>query len=99
MTTGIISYIVEVIVVVIVKNEIERMCINMITNQTLKLRRQELGLTQTQVASAVGVSVPAYRLWEYGGTKPTAENEAKLREVLRLGGMMDAKHECADSAV
>jgi transcriptional regulator with XRE-family HTH domain len=37
-----------------------------------------------QVAINVGVSHPAYRLWEMGGTKPKAENEQKLREVLKI---------------
>ena len=50
--------------------------------QEMKKRRQDQGLTQIDVAIAVGVSVAAYRLWELGGTRPTPENEAKLIEVL-----------------
>lgn len=57
------------------------------TPQDMKLRRQALGLTQIEVAIAVGVSVPAYRLWEAGGTKPTPENEVKLKGI--LGGAAD----------
>ena len=57
------------------------------TPQHMKLRRLALGLTQIEVAIAVGVSVPAYRLWEAGGTKPTPDNEVKLKEV--LGGAAD----------
>lgn len=57
------------------------------TPQDMKKRRQELGLTQIEVAIAVGVSVPAYRLWEAGGTRPTPDNEVKLKEV--LGGAAD----------
>lgn len=57
----------------------------MIAPYTLRTRRQELGLTQIEVAVAVGVSVGGYRLWEAGGMKPTPDNEAKLREVLKLG--------------
>lgn len=60
------------------------------TPQDMKKRRQELGLTQIEVAIAVGVSVPAYRLWEAGGTRPTPDNEARLKEV--LGGVT---HEAA----
>jgi len=52
------------------------------TPQEMKTRRQALGLTQIEVAIAVGVSVPAYRLWEGGGTKPTSDNAVKLKEVL-----------------
>lgn len=57
----------------------------MIEPKTMKGKRQELGLTQIDVAVAVGVSAGGYRLWEAGGMKPTPENETKLREVLQLG--------------
>ena len=59
--------------------------------QEMKKRRKELGLTQIEVAIAVGVSVPAYRLWEAGGTKPNPENEVRLLEV--LGGEEYARAE------
>lgn len=52
------------------------------TPETMKKRRIELNMTQIELAIAVGVSVPAYRLWEAGGTKPTAENLIKLKEAL-----------------
>lgn len=62
----------------------------MLTAIDITKGRAAVGLTQVAVASAVGVSVVAYRLWEYGGTKPTDENEQKLREVLKLGGSYDS---------
>ena len=58
----------------------------MIKPSEIKERRQGLGLTQLDVSTAIGVSLPAFRLWEGGGTKPTPENEKKLRQVLKLGG-------------
>jgi len=56
----------------------------MIKATYIKERRLELGKTQLEVSNAIGVSLPAFRLWEGGGTKPTHENEKKLRKVLRL---------------
>lgn len=56
----------------------------MITPMIIRASRITRGLTQLEVAILVGVSYPAYRLWEMGGTKPTPENEAKLRTVLHL---------------
>ena len=61
----------------------------MIAPKILRERRQELGLTQIDVAVAVGVSAGGYRLWEAGGMKPSPENEMKLRQVLQLGGNND----------
>lgn len=46
--------------------------------------RKELGLTQTDVAKAVGVSLQTYRWWFLGVMKPKPENEKKLREVLKI---------------
>jgi transcriptional regulator with XRE-family HTH domain len=50
----------------------------------IKERRTELGLKQTDVAKAVGVSLAAYRLWELEVGKPNEENFKKLMEVLSL---------------
>jgi transcriptional regulator with XRE-family HTH domain len=50
----------------------------------IKSKRLELGLTQTDVARAVGVSLAAYRLWELEVGKPNEENMKKLMEVLEL---------------
>lgn len=44
--------------------------------------RKKKGLSQIEVAAAVGVSLGAYRLWELGGGKPTPENLEKLKKVL-----------------
>lgn len=48
----------------------------------LKEIREAKGLTQVQVAVAVGCSLTSYRLWESGVMKPTEENLKKLKEVL-----------------
>lgn len=50
----------------------------------IKNKRIELGLKQTDVARAVGVSLAAYRLWELEVGKPNEENFKKLMEVLSL---------------
>jgi transcriptional regulator with XRE-family HTH domain len=50
----------------------------------IKNKRIELGLKQTDVARAVGVSLAAYRLWELEVGKPNEENMKKLMEVLEL---------------
>ena len=52
----------------------------------LKELREKKGLTQTDVAMAVGASLSSYRNWEIGVTKPTAENETKLKKVLEMEG-------------
>ena len=42
--------------------------------------RKRLGVHQYELASAIGVSVPAVSNWESGKTKPTDENITKLAE-------------------
>ena len=63
---------------------------DMLTPEEMRRTRIALKMTQIDVARAVGVSVPAYRLWEAGGTRPTIDNESKLRQVLQLGRNDDA---------
>ena len=48
----------------------------------LKTNRERLGMTQIQVAKAVGVSVYAYQKWENGTSLPNKDNFNKLKEVL-----------------
>jgi transcriptional regulator with XRE-family HTH domain len=50
----------------------------------LREQRTKLGLTQTQVAIAVGVSLMSYQLWERGAMQPNEENMKKLKEVLQI---------------
>jgi len=50
--------------------------------EQIRTRRRQLGLTQIEVAIACSVSVPTYRLWEAGGTKPNTDNLIKLKDVL-----------------
>lgn len=48
---------------------------------TLKEQRLAAGMTQIDVAKAVGVSMNTYALWERGAMNPTPANAEKLREV------------------
>ena len=48
----------------------------------LKKLRDEKGMTQTDVAKLIGVSLTSYRMWEIEVTEPSPENMAKLKEVL-----------------
>ena len=50
----------------------------------LKQRRKEMGMTQTDVAKAVGVSLFAYQNWEREVTTPKPENMEKLCKVLNI---------------
>ncbi len=49
----------------------------------LKKTRQELGMTQVEVARKVGVSLSTYLLWERGAGKPNEDNAKKLEKVLK----------------
>lgn len=50
--------------------------------EKLKEIRNKLGMTQVEVARAVGVSLSTYLLWERGVSNPNEENAKKLKEVL-----------------
>ena len=50
----------------------------------LREKREAKGLTQTDVAVAVGVSVTAYQMWERRASEPKPENLRKLKEVLGM---------------
>ena len=54
--------------------------------KTLKELRTEKGMTQTDVAIAVGCSLASYRMWELGVTTPNSENAEHLKEVLGYDG-------------
>lgn len=49
----------------------------------IELRKQKK-MTQTDVATAVGVSLGGYRLWESGGGKPAYENRKKLAALFNI---------------
>jgi DNA-binding transcriptional regulator YiaG len=51
---------------------------------TIKQARIKLGLTQLQAAILCEISVNTFRSWEQGASKPTKENEEKLKKVLRI---------------
>jgi len=48
----------------------------------LKKLRIKKGMTQIDVALAVGCSLTSYRLWEMGVSTPNAENSERLNKVL-----------------
>ncbi|EHJ53036.1 S24 family peptidase [Streptococcus macacae] len=56
----------------------------MFANQKLKKRRQELGLSQAQLADQMGISRPSYFNWEAGKTKPNQKNWKKLAQLLKV---------------
>ena len=54
----------------------------MITGKNIKQYRQLKRLTQSQLASAVGVSLPTLQRYEYGKSKPTVDILFKIADVL-----------------
>lgn len=54
-----------------------------LTGWRIRALRIVRGMTQYDLADAVGVTRPAVARWETGNWHPTAEHEARLREVLR----------------
>lgn len=52
--------------------------------EKLKLRREELGYEQQELAQLVGVSKQAYFKWEKGLSKPTKANILKLERLLKV---------------
>ncbi len=51
---------------------------------TIKAAREEAGMTQKELAEAVGVSPGSVAGWETGRYSPRADRQGKLREVLDL---------------
>jgi len=56
-------------------------------------KRISLGLTQVDVAKAVGVSLVTYQLWERGVTTPTPENQKKLNTILGVKDLLQKRFE------
>ncbi|NCB47727.1 XRE family transcriptional regulator [bacterium] len=52
--------------------------------ENLKELRKAKGMTQTDVAKKIGVSLAGYRLWELGVGKPNRENYEKLKELFYI---------------
>ena len=50
----------------------------------LKAIRQEIGLSQTQLAQMIGVSFKTISHWEKGYSEPTLEILGKLKSVLKV---------------
>lgn len=56
----------------------------MFSGKRLKKRREELGLSQAQVAEQLEISRPSYFNWEADKTRPNQKNLAKLARLLRV---------------
>ncbi|MEO3853766.1 helix-turn-helix transcriptional regulator [Acrocarpospora sp. B8E8] len=52
--------------------------------EAVRLRREELGLTQTELAERAGLKQPAVARFEAGGTMPTIPMLERLAEALEL---------------
>ena len=50
----------------------------------LKERRESQGLSQSQLASSLGISRASYFNWESGKTKPNQNNLSKLSQILTV---------------
>ena len=57
----------------------KKFCLN------LKSIRRSCGLTQKQVAEALGVVESCYANWEQGRTEPNVEMLRKLGEIFQVG--------------
>lgn len=53
-------------------------------SERLKKHRKDIGLTQVDIASRLGISQQAYASWESGVKKPTQENLVKIAQVLNV---------------
>ena len=49
-----------------------------------KTKRNELKMTQTDVAKHVGVSLTAYQCWERGAMNPLGENKERLYKLFGI---------------
>jgi len=56
----------------------------MVIRKAIKTDVFPFGMSQSDVARAVGVSLMTYQLWERGNMNPNPENKAKLYEVLDI---------------
>ncbi|MBM7643806.1 helix-turn-helix domain-containing protein [Streptococcus loxodontisalivarius] len=56
----------------------------MFSGERLAKRRQELGMSQSQLAEKLGISRPSYHNWESGKTKPNQKNLQRLSEILKV---------------
>ena len=48
----------------------------------IRLFREKAGLSQRELAAAIGVSQPAVAQWEIGAAQPTLDNLRKAAEIL-----------------
>ena len=50
--------------------------------EKIRILREQIGITQKQLAQALGVDASAVSLWESGKTQPTVANLVRIAEVL-----------------
>ena len=53
-------------------------------SERLKKLRKDIGLTQVDVASKLGISQQAYASWERGAKKPTQDNLVNIAQILNV---------------
>ena len=53
-------------------------------SERLKKLRKDIGLTQVDVASKLGISQQAYASWERGAKKPTQDNLVNISQILNV---------------
>ncbi len=58
--------------------------VNMMIKDVLKSARNELNLSQEEVAEAIGITKQTYLKWENGTTEPKATQVVQLSEVLKI---------------
>ena len=50
--------------------------------EKIRILREQIGITQKQLAQALGVDASAVSLWESGKTQPAVANLVRIAEVL-----------------
>ncbi|WP_238131671.1 helix-turn-helix transcriptional regulator [Vibrio cincinnatiensis] len=58
--------------------------VNMMIKDVLKSARNELNLSQEEVAEAIGITKQTYLKWENGTTEPKATQVVQLSKVLKV---------------
>lgn len=51
--------------------------------EKIRILREQIGITQKQLAQAIGVDASAVSFWESGKTQPTVANLVRIAEVLK----------------
>jgi ribosome-binding protein aMBF1 (putative translation factor) len=60
--------------------------------EAVRLRREELGITQAELARRAGLQQPAIARFEGGGTMPTIPMLERLADALRMRLSVELRH-------